>query len=99
MITIIRWVEKNRFFVDPSTLSKDTPKFKIGNSVKHQFFLEGEKITQMGRITAVLVYESKVGDSTSITANYTYTVSFASHHPWALGTEESADEHELTLLA
>ena len=74
------------------------PKFRIGDYVRHRFDLdESTKVEQVGRITAILAYETEPGNPKSITASYTYVVSSSSHHPHMIGQEDDASEDELVL--
>ena len=74
------------------------PKFRIGDYVRHRFDLdEFTKVEQVGRITAILAYETEPGNLNSIKSNYTYIVSSSSHHKFMIGEENSADESALEL--
>ena len=75
------------------------PKFRIGDYVRHNFDwgLGYEPMQQIGRVTAILIYETSPGNPETITANYTYIVTDSSHHKFMIGEEDSADEDELTL--
>ena len=75
------------------------PKFRIGDYVRHRFDwgIGYEPMEQVGRVTAILAYETEPGNPKSITANYTYIVSSSSHHPHMIGQEDDASEDELEL--
>lgn len=78
--------------------SANIPKYKIGDIVKHTFSLDDHiVIEQVGRVTALLVYETKPGNPNTVVTNYTYIVSVSSHHAFMVGEEDSADESELEL--
>lgn len=80
----------------------NTPKFKIGDYVRHvfEFGLGVETVEQLGRITAILAYEQHPGDPTTIVANYTYIVTDSNHDRllYMVGEEDNADESELSLV-
>lgn len=84
---------------------QNLPKYRIGDYVRHVFevdskpYPKAKKVEQVGRVTAILIYETSPGNPDTITANYTYIVtsSNSSRHAFMVGEEDSADEHELTL--